>query len=168
MFLGETEPVSTQASAQYLLRRIAARAGLGVWRHRGGVLLSAVVSVALGGYVALTWTGSIPTSFAAGFSAPANSDCADTAIAAIADTSAAATQKAYQCMAPAFQQRVNEQTFAQQMQSQNVTNVKKMTRVGDYTTPGGGTMVYYAIDASGKSVGYIVYVGADGKVSRIE
>src|SRR5438876_1114409 len=56
MFLGETEPVSTQASAQYLLRRIAARAGLGVWRHRGGVLLSAVVSVALGGYVALTWT----------------------------------------------------------------------------------------------------------------
>jgi hypothetical protein len=167
MFLGDTGPVSTQASAQHLLRRIAARAGLGVWRHRGGVLLSAVVSVALGGYVALTWTGSIPTSFASGSSAP-NSDCADTAIAAIADSSPTAMQRAYQCMTPSFQQRVNEQTFAQQLQSQNLTNVKKLTRVGDYAAPAGGTMVYYAIDAGGKSVGYIVYVGTDGKVARIE
>lgn len=169
MFVGETDLVSThQASTQYLLRRVAARAGLGVWRHRGGVLLSALVSVSLGGYVALTWSGAIPTSLAAGFTPGAGNDCADTTIAAIANASPVATQRAYQCMTPSFQQRVDEQAFAQQLQSQNLTNVNKLTRVGDYSTPSGGTMVYYAIDASGKSVGFIVYVGADGKVSRIE
>ena len=29
-------------------------------------------------------------------------------------------------------------------------------------------MVYYAVDANGQSIGYIVYLGQDGKVSKIE
>jgi hypothetical protein len=29
-------------------------------------------------------------------------------------------------------------------------------------------MVYYAVDASGQSVGFIVYLGQDGKVQRID
>jgi hypothetical protein len=152
----------------YLLRRVIARAGLGVWRHRGGVLLAGLVSVALGGYVALTWSGDGPTSLAASASLGANGDCADAAMAAIADKSSAATQRAYRCMAPVFQQRVSEQAFTQQMQEQGLSNVNKLARVGDYHTPAGGTMVYYAVDLSGQSVGYIVYLSQDGKVLKIE
>ena len=47
-------------------------------------------------------------------------------------------------------------------------NVEKLARVGDYRTPSGGTMVYYALDGGGQSVGYIVYLGQDGKVLKIE
>lgn len=162
--------MSTQASTRYLLRRVAVRAGLGVWRHRGGVLLSILVTGAIGGYAAFMSAGMLPSPLAAagGVSLGANSDCADTAIAALADRSTTATRAAYQCMAPSFRQRVTEQAFAQQMQSQNLPNVRKLTRVGDYATPAGGTMVYYAIDANSQSVGYIVYLGQDGKVLRIE
>ena len=89
-------------------------------------------------------------------------------MAAIADKSPAAAQRAYQCMAPTYQQRVTEQAFIQQIQTQSMPNVNKLARVGDYRTPTGGTMVYYAVDASGQSAGYIVYLGTDGKVLRIE
>ena len=162
--------MSTQASTRYLLRRVAARAGLGVWGPRGGVLLSALIIVALGGYAAPMTAGLVPSSLSTGGASLGGgaADCADTAIAALADRSTAATQAAYRCMAPSFRQRVSEQTFAQQMESQNLPNVKKLTRVGDYTTPTGGTMVYYAVDANTQSVGYIVYLGQDGKVLRIE
>jgi hypothetical protein len=167
--------MSTQASTSHLLGRVAVRAAAGVWRHRTGVLLSALFSVALGSYIAMTWTGSVPLSFESGtplsprgVAAVANTDCADTAMAAIADKSPVAAQRAYQCMDATFQQRVTEQAFVQQMQAQNMPNVSKMARVGDYQTPAGGTMVYYALDGVNQSVGYIVYVGQNGKVLRIE
>src|SRR6266852_436403 len=168
--------MESQADTSYVLRRVAVRATAGVWRHRTGVLLSALLSVALGSYIALTWTGSVPLSLASGIplgttgraAAATNGDCADTAIAAIADKSPAVAQRAYQCMDATFQQRVTEQAFVQQMQTQNMPNVSKMARVGDYHTPAGGTMVYYALDGVNKSVGYIVYLGQNGKVLRIE
>jgi hypothetical protein len=157
----------TQARTPHLLRRIAVRAGVGLWRHRGGVLLAVVVSAALGGYIGLTWSGAMLTSFAAAPQA-GNSDCADTAMAAIADTSPAVTQQAYQCMDTTFQQRVSEQTFTQQMQTSRMASVDKLARVGDYHSPAGGTMVYYALDGGGQSVGYIVYLSQNGKVLKIE
>ena len=161
--------MSTQTTTPYMLRRVAARAGVGVWRHRGGVLLATAVSVALGAYTAMTWSGGAPLSLSQAGSVAASTDCADTAMAAIADKSSAAAQRAYQCMAPAVQQRMTEQAFVQQLQSQSVPNVSKLARVGDYRTPTGGTMVYYAVDASGgQSAGYIVYLATDGKVLRIE
>jgi hypothetical protein len=165
----------TQASTSYLLGRVAARAAAGVWRHRVGVLLSALLAVALGSYVALTWTGTAPLSLAGGgplatggLAASAGTDCADTAMAAIADKTPAAAQRAYQCMDATFQQRVTEQAFVQQMQTQNMPDVSNMARVGDYHTPAGGTMVYYALDGANQSVGYIVYLSQNGKVLRIE
>jgi hypothetical protein len=129
--------------------------------------MAALVSVALGGYVAVTGTGSLPVSLAA---APVarNGDCADTAMAAIADKSPSAAQRAYQCMDASFQQRVTEADFTTQMQTQRMPNIDKLARVGDYKTSAGGTMVYYALDGGGQSVGYIVYLGQDGKVLRIE
>jgi hypothetical protein len=87
---------------------------------------------------------------------------------AIADKSPAATQRAYQCMDATFQQRVTEQAFVQQMQAQKMPNVSKLARVGDYRTPAGGTMVYYAVDGVNQSAGYIVYLGQNGKVLKIE
>jgi hypothetical protein len=158
--------MSTQASAPHVLRRIAVRSGVGLWRHRGGLLLAVVVSAALGGYITMTWSGALP-SFAAA-SSSANGDCADTAMAAIADKSPSVAQQAYQCMDATFQQRVTEQAFAQQMQTARLPNVDKLARVGDYHSPAGGTMVYYALDGGGQSIGYIVYLGQNGKVMKIE
>ena len=167
--------MSSQADTPYVLRRVAVRAAAGVWRHRTGVLLAALLSVVLGSYIAFTWTGSVPLSLVSGnplstgsIATSGNGDCADTAMAAIADKSPVAAQRAYQCMDATFQQRVTEQAFVQQMQTQNMPNVSKLARVGDYHTPAGGTMVYYAIDGANQSVGYIVYMGQNGKVLRIE
>jgi hypothetical protein len=56
----------------------------------------------------------------------------------------------------------------QQLQTQALPNVSAVSRVGDYHTQAGGSMVYYAVDANGQSIGYIVYLGQDGKVLRIE
>jgi hypothetical protein len=150
-----------------MLRRVVARAGVGVWRHKGGVLVSAVVGVGLAAYVTLSGTGGLPAALVSA-PAPARSDCADTAMAAVADKSPTAAQRAYQCMDAAFQQRVTEAQFIQQMQTQRMPSVDKLARVGDYHTPAGGTMVYYALDGGGQSIGYIVYLGQDGKVLKIE
>jgi hypothetical protein len=157
--------LSTQRGAPYVLSRVAARAGLGLWRHRISVLIGAIVIVGLGTYAA--------TSFSGGSAMPlaisgAGGDCADTAMAAIADKSGDAASRAYQCMDASFQQRVPEQQFVNQMQQQALPNVDKLQRVGDYHTATGGTMVYYAVDGGSQSVGYIVYLGQNGKVLRIE
>src|SRR5438105_8459608 len=122
--------MSTRASAAYLLGRVAARAGLGVWRHRVGVLLALIVSVGLGVYVTTSATvGSLLPLGTATAIAGGSGDCADTDMTAFADKSPDAAQRAYQCMAPAFQQRVPEQTFVQQLQTQTVPNVKNLARV---------------------------------------
>jgi hypothetical protein len=160
--------MSTQVGGSYLLRRVAARAGVGIWRHRGGVLLAAVVSAAIGGYIAVSGVQANPAAALASAAVNATSDCADAAIAAIADKSPAATHRAYLCMDTAFQQRVTEPAFTQQMAQQRLPSVDKLNRVGNYHSPAGGTMVYYALDGGGQSVGYIVYLGQDGKVLKIE
>jgi hypothetical protein len=149
------------------MSRVAARAGLGVWRHRGGVLLAAIVAVGLGAYIATSGSSVTPPSLAA-VTGRANSDCADAAMAAIADKSPGVAARAYQCMDTNFQQRVTEADFVGQMQSQALPDVQKLSRVGDYHTAAGGTMVYYAVDGGAQSVGYIVYLGQNGKVLRIE
>jgi hypothetical protein len=159
--------MSTQAGAPFVLSRVAARAGLGVWQHRGSVLLAAIVAVGLGTYVATNWSATTPTSLAA-VTGRATTDCADTAMAAIADKSPGVAARAYQCMDTTFQQRVSEADFVGQMQSQALPNVQKLSRVGDYHTAAGGTMVYYAVDGGAQSVGYIVYLGQNGKVLHIE
>ena len=161
--------MSTQVSAPSMVRRVAARAGVGMWRQRGGILVGLALIAAVTGYMALGVTGEMPLAEGAGASSVGpTSDCADTAMAAIANKSPGAAQSAYQCMDASFQQRVPEQTFVQQLQAQELPNVNKVARVGDYQSQSGGTMVYYAVDANGQSVGYIVYLGQDGKVLRIE
>lgn len=147
--------------------RVAARTGAGIWRHRGGVLLALALVAAGIGYMAFGSSSLTPLAVGNSVSSAAT-DCADTAMAAIADKSPGAAQRAYQCMDPSFQQRVPEQTFVQQLQSQALPNVSTVARVGDYHSQTGGTMVYYAVDANGQSIGYIVYLADSGKVLRIE
>ncbi|HEY1291940.1 MAG TPA: hypothetical protein VGJ60_02515 [Chloroflexota bacterium] len=161
--------MSTQITAPTIARRVVARTGVGLWRQRGGLLFGLVAIAAVTGYMALGASVESPLAAAAsGTPAAASSDCADTAMAAIADKSPSAAQRAYQCMDPTFQERVPEQTFVQQMDSQALQNVNKVARVGDYQAQGGGSMVYYAVDSNGQSLGYIVYVGQDGKVLKVE
>ena len=167
MFVAQTDCMSTQLSAPAVMHRVAARTGAGIWRHRGGVLLALALTAAGAGYIA--FGSPTPALLSAGLGSTAGSDCADTAMAAVADKSPTAAQSAYQCMDPSFQQRVPEQTFVQQLQSQALPNVSTVSRVGDYRSQQtGGEMVYYAVDANGQSIGYIVYLGQDGKVLRIE
>jgi hypothetical protein len=169
MRLTETASMSTQVSGSALLRRVAARAGVGIWRKRGSMLVALAAVAAVSGYVAFGTAG-VPAAVGSGVTAAAsaNDNCADTAIAAIADKSPDAAQQAYQCMDPSFQQRVPETEFVQQVQAQAVQNVNSVARVGDYRAASGGSMVYYAVTANGESVGYIVYLGQDGKVLRVE
>lgn len=155
-----------------LFRRVVARAGIGVWRNRVGVLLALIATTGVAAYAGMNAAGMSPLPLSAGGVGPgstaASTDCADAAIAAIANKSPNAVQGAYQCMDPNFQQRVPEQVFVQQMQAQALPNVNNVARVGDYRAPQGGTMVYYAVDTNGQSIGYIVYLGIDGKVQKIE
>jgi hypothetical protein len=137
-----------------------------MWRQRGGLLVALAAVAAISGYVAVFGV-SLPSGGASAVG-PANADCADTAMAAIADKSPATAQRAYQCMAPSFQQRVSEASFVQQVQAQALPGAANVSRVGDYRTPSGASMVYYAVDSNGQSVGFIVYLQEDGRVLRIE
>jgi hypothetical protein len=163
-----TQVMSTQVSGSALLRRVAARAGVGIWRQRGGLLVALAVVAAVSGYLAFGAAVQTPLGVNVGGSTSASADCADTAILAVADKSPGAAQRAYQCMDPSFQQRVSEQSFVQQVQSQALPNVNNVARVGDYRSQTGGSMVYYAVDSNGQSIGYIVYLNQNGKVLRIE
>jgi hypothetical protein len=162
--------MSTQSTTSAVFGRVVARTGAGLWRARGGVMLALALTAACAGYIAYSGASlgqplALPS---VGPSASSGADCADTAMAAIADKSSNAAQRAYQCMDPSFQQRVPEQTFVQQLQAQALPNVSAVSRVGDYHSQTGGSMVYYAVDTNGQSVGYIVYLAQSGKVLRIE
>ena len=169
--------MTNRTGASYVVRRIGERAAFGVWRHRGGVAFATLLVVGLGVYFSMFGaTLTLPSlatlaaggASAAGQGANAAGDCADTAMAAVADKSPGAAHQAYNCMAPAFRQRVSETQFSTQLQSQRLANVNKLARLGDYRDPSGGTLVYYALDGNGQSVGYIVYLGQDGKVLKIQ
>src|SRR4051795_6292091 len=101
MTCAQTELMSTQVSAPSMVRRVAARAGVGMWRQRGGILVGLALIAAVTGYMALGvtgLTGEMPVAAGSGASASATSDCADAAMAAIANKSPGAAQGAYQCM----------------------------------------------------------------------
>jgi len=159
--------MSQNVSKSYLVRRLLVRTAAGVWQHRGRMLLATAMSFTLFWYVT---SRPLDTPSALAQSAPtgAASDCANTVMTAIASTSPAAAQQAYQCMSPAFQQTVSEAAFVQQLQALRVPNISIVSRLGAYQAPAGGTLVYYAVDTSGGSVGYVVSLGPDGKVVQIK
>jgi hypothetical protein len=159
--------MTQNVSKSYLVRRIVVRTAAGVWQHRGRMLLAMAMSITLFWYVTSRPIDT-PSALAQGAPTGAASDCANTVMTAIASTSTAAAQQAYQCMTPAFQQTVSEPVFVQQLQALRVPNMTIVNRLGAYQAPAGGTLVYYAVDTSGGSVGYVVSLGPDGKVVQIK
>jgi hypothetical protein len=136
-----------------------------VWRNRGGVLVSAVVVGALGVYLVVASSLGLG---AAGSPATPRLDCADTAMLAMTSPAPGVAQRAYQCMGSSVQARLSEAEFVRQMETQRPPTIDNLARIGDHRAPTGGTMVYYALDGGGESIGYIVYLDSEGKVLRIE
>jgi hypothetical protein len=160
--------METRTGASYVVRRVGARAAAGLWAHRGTVIVGVLLLAGIVTYGALSMSNGTLRPLEQPAAGPSNTDCADTAMAVVFDKSAAAATRAYECMDASFQQRVSEAQFVQQMRSQNVGAVDKIARIGDHQNPNGGTLVYYALDGNGQSVGYIVYLTPSGKVLKIE
>ena len=149
-----------------LWQRIIGRAGRALWHVKGTILVGAIVLGAAGAYAFLF----VPTQSSAGTPGVVGGgkDCADTVMSALAGSST--DQQAYQCMDTSFQQRVSPQQFAAQLESSSSRGpITKLSRVGTYDSPAGSTLVYYAVDTNNEqSLGFIVYLGANGKVLTIE
>jgi hypothetical protein len=172
-----------------LLKRILVRGGHALWAQKGFLVLGVAVIAALFAYLEIY----TPTQVGAGASAQsAQGDCADTVMAALASNGGAngsngssadtgsggstivargsgVQQQAYQCMDPTFQQQVSEQQFASRLQASTAgRSITHVARVGSYDAPSGTQLVYYAVDAGNQSVGFIIYIGGNGKVLNIE
>ena len=148
-----------------LVQRVATRAALGLWGQKQTLAVGVAVVAALSAYLLFY---APPEQTEAG----ANSrDCADTVMAALAGsgTTVGVQQQAYACMDSTFQQRVSQQQFATQLQaSTSGRTITRVARVGSYDAPSGTELVYYAVDAGNQSVGFVIYLGNNGKGLSIE
>ena len=147
-------------------RRIASRTLTGLWQQKKSLALGAIVLVALGAYATFS-NGGVGLARPRAMAPSADGDCADTMIAAMVSKTDDSLQQAYQCMDPTFQQRISQQQFARQVDAATGV-VSKVARVGTYDEPNGSKLVYYALSTGNQSVGYIVYVGANGRIQKIE
>jgi hypothetical protein len=89
-------------------------------------------------------------------------------MAAVANKTSQNLQQAYQCMDASYQQRVSEQQFSTQIKAAGSGLIAKVERVGAHSEANGSQLVYFALDSGDQSIGYIVYLGANGKVEKIE
>ncbi|HEV7666311.1 MAG TPA: hypothetical protein VGQ62_22445 [Chloroflexota bacterium] len=151
----------------YLLQRIGARALAGLWRQKQTLAVGMAMLVGVVGYLVLSPTLLATPAAAAGVTPSGGTTCADTTMTAIAQKTPAALQQAYQCMDVTFQQRTTEQQFAAQVQASGLV-VTHIARVGVYHDPSGSTLVYYALNSTTQSIGYVVYVDANGLVAHVQ
>ncbi len=142
------------------MTRIAARTGVAIWRQRTTLLLGAVALAGLSVYQ-IGFAG--PTNPAVS----TNDDCADTAMAAVAQIDDDKARAAYNCLGQDMR-RSGEQQFVETLHDRGDLPKGRVSRVGVHSTPDGGRIVFYTIEAGGQAVGYIVYVGSDGLVQKIE
>jgi hypothetical protein len=142
-----------------VLARIAARTGVAIWRHRLGWLTAIVVVAGLGVYQ-LGYAGPTLTALSA-------SDCADTAMEAVARIDDQAAHAAWNCLGPTMR-RSGEQEFVKTLHERGDLPKGHVDRVGDKRQSDGRRIVFYTIEAGGQVVGYIVYLDVDGKVEKIE
>lgn len=144
----------------HVAQRIAGRTLAAVWRQKAAIVGGAVILAGLGGYWALR-----PAQSAVSQS---TEDCADTTMAALANKTSQNLRQAYQCMDQSYQQRVSEQQFSTQIKAAGSGPIAKVERVGTHPEANGSQLVYFALDSADQSIGYIVYLGANGKVQKIE
>jgi hypothetical protein len=145
-------------------RRVLNRAFIGIWGQKRSLLLAGGVVAAMVGYLSLAPSASISSAQ----STPPTPDCADAVMAAVVGRGAPAVQhQAFECMDPELQQRVFQQGFASQFRTLAEPAVSNVSRVGTHNTEAGAELVYYAVDAGDRSVGFVVHVGQNGKVTTI-
>jgi hypothetical protein len=144
-----------------ILAHVAARTGAALWRNRMGWLGGAVVAAGLGVYQ-LGFAGPTTTDGAA-----AGSDCAETTMQAVAKVDDQTAHAAYQCLGQSMR-RSGEDAFVETLHQRGELPRGHLNRIGDQSTPDGGRIVFYTLEAQGTAVGYIVYLNAEGKVERIE
>jgi hypothetical protein len=149
-----------------IVQRIVSRALVGLWAQKQVVVVGAAIIAALAGYVLFV---APPESSQAGGS-NGGRDCADTVMAALSNSGTVGTQQqAYQCMDSTFQQQVSQQQFTSRLQASTAgRTITHVARVGSYDAPSGTELVYYAVDAGNQSVGFVIYLGSNGKVLNIE
>jgi hypothetical protein len=139
----------------YILARIAARAGIALWRNRFAWLVAALGIGALGVYE-LSYAGP----------GVVNGDCADTTMAALATSEEATARAAYACLSQGLR-NTNEDTWVETMQHRAAPH-GHVTRISDQRTQDGGHMVFFMVALQGQDVGYIVYLDSTGKVKAVE
>ncbi len=141
----------------FLLGRVAARTGAALWRHRLGLIAAGVLVVGAGA-LEMTSAGPIQTS--------PDVDCADTAMAALTQTSDATARAAYNCLGPGMRTS-NEDQFVAAMQ-QHAAADAQADRIADKRTPS-GKIVFFTVSGGGvEPVGFIVYLDEEGKIDRVE
>ena len=146
-----------------ILQRVLFRAAVGLWAQRGVLIAGVVIVGAISSYVLFFEP---PVTTEAGVAA---SDCADTVMTAMAKSGDTNYTQAYQCMDSTFQQQISQQQFTTRLQaSTSGRTITRVARVGSYDAPSGTELVYYAVDAGTQSVGFIIYLGANGRVLNIE
>jgi hypothetical protein len=148
----------------YLLARIAARTGAGLWRQRMGLLVGGMAVGALSLYQ-MTYAGPSLIGGLTGASGE-GSDCADAAMAAVTRVDDAAARAAYACLETNMR-NTTEDAFVAGMHDRAMAD-GQVSRVGDQKTQDGGRIVFYTVEQQGKAVGYIVYLDPAGKVIRVE
>jgi hypothetical protein len=146
----------------YLLGRIGLRFGIGLWRHRLGLIVAGLLVLAFGAYE-FTFAGPNP-------SASSSGDCADTAMAALTHVTDASARAAYDCLgAPMRTTSEDEFVTSLQQRAAGSTDNGQASRVADRHTPDGGKIVFFTVSAGDMpSVGYIVYLDPSGKVVKVE
>ena len=145
-----------------VLAHVAARTGVGLWRNRVALLGGAVVAAGLGAY-SLGFAGPAALNTAG----VAGADCADTAMQAVAKTDDDTAHAAYQCLGQNMR-RSGEDAFVETLHQRGEMPRGQLNRIGAQSTPDGGRIVFYTLEAQGTAVGYIVYLNSEGKVERIE
>jgi hypothetical protein len=149
----------------YPPRRVLSRALLGLGRQKHSLLLGTGAVAAMIAYLSFAPFQAPMGSAQRASAAP---DCADAVINAVVAHGVPAVQgQVFQCMDPDLRQSVLEQGLAPQYRSIASTAVSKVSRVGTHTTDTGAELVYYAVDAGDQSVGFVVHLSPDGKVTMI-
>jgi len=160
--------VSRMTNSSSVPLRVVNRALVGISRQKrslvlGGGVIAAMVVYLTFGVPTLASNPSAPAAAAA-----ATPDCADAVMAAVIGRGTTTVQQqAYQCMDPALQQKVFQQGIESQYRTLVSAAVDKVSRVGTHNSDAGSELVYYAVDAGEQSVGFVVHLSPDGKVTAI-
>jgi hypothetical protein len=140
----------------FILGRVGARTAAAIWRQRLLIVAAALIVGAFSVYE-LSFAGP----------SVASGDCADTAMTAVTHVDESTARAAYACLGPSMR-TTSEDQFVAGMRSRSVPS-GQFDRVADKRTPDGGRIVFFTVYAGeAPTVGYIVYLDADGKISKVE